>query len=88
MEGILEQSINLNTSIVCWLYENVFTECETGKIGPKCEIVCPYPWYGKRCLSKCNCREDHCNPADGCIGIHVHMYIINLSKEFLCIHHL
>lgn len=45
--------------------KHAFTECEVGKIGPHCEIACPYPWYGKKCLSKCNCSGDHCDPADG-----------------------
>lgn len=49
--------------------EYFFPECDAGTIGPHCEIVCPYPWYGKQCLSKCNCSKDHCDPADGCIGI-------------------
>lgn len=68
--------------------KHAFTECEVGKIGPHCEIACPYPWYGKKCLSKCNCSEDHCDPADGCIGIHVHMYITDFNEEFLNIQHL
>lgn len=51
--------------------KHAFTECEAGTIGSQCEIVCPYPWYGKQCLSTCNCSEDQCNPAEGCIGIHV-----------------
>lgn len=41
--------------------------CEAGQIGAQCEIVCPYPWYGKQCLSKCQCSEDRCDPAEGCI---------------------
>lgn len=49
--------------------KRTFVECDTGTIGPHCEIVCPYPWYGKQCLSKCNCSKDHCDTADGCIGI-------------------
>nr|XP_019919328.2 uncharacterized protein LOC105319439 isoform X2 [Crassostrea gigas] len=48
--------------------ENRCTQCEAGTIGPRCEIVCPYPWYGKQCLSKCNCSKDHCDTANGCIG--------------------
>ncbi|XP_011415281.3 uncharacterized protein [Magallana gigas] len=47
--------------------ENKCKQCDAGTIGPHCEIVCPYPWYGKQCLSKCNCSKDHCDPADGCI---------------------
>lgn len=53
----------------------LYSECEAGTIGAHCEIVCPYPWYGKQCLSKCRCGEDRCDPAKGCIGIFL-LYII------------
>ncbi|XP_052708151.1 uncharacterized protein LOC128183243 [Crassostrea angulata] len=29
-------------------------------------MSCPYPQYGHNCSSKCSCRDDHCDPADGC----------------------
>lgn len=45
-----------------------YSECETGKIGPHCEIECPYPYYGKRCLSKCYCSKHQCDVAYGCTG--------------------
>lgn len=48
--------------------ESKCKRCAAGKIGSRCEIVCPYPWYGKQCLSKCHCSEDQCDPADGCIA--------------------
>lgn len=44
------------------------TKCDVGTFGPKCEHVCPYPHYGKLCLSECNCSKDHCNPVNGCYG--------------------
>lgn len=55
-------------------------ECEAGKIGPQCEIVCPYPWYGKQCLSKCLCSENHCDPVDGCIGLGIILRSSNYSS--------
>lgn len=58
--------------------KRTFVECDAGKIGSHCEIVCPYPFYGKQCLSKCNCSKDHCDTANGCIGIHV-FYIRSFS---------
>lgn len=45
------------------------TECDAGRIGPHCDKVCQYPGFGIRCLSKCNCSLDQCDPADGCLGI-------------------
>lgn len=66
--------------------KHAFTECEAGQIGPRCEIVCPYPMYGKQCLSKCNCSKDHCDPADGCIGIHAHMYFKDFDNELILKH--
>lgn len=56
-------------------------ECDVGKIGPQCEIVCLYPWYGKQCLSKCQCSGNHCNPVGGCIGLG----IILRSSNYSCI---
>nr|XP_019919330.2 N-acetylglucosamine-1-phosphodiester alpha-N-acetylglucosaminidase-like [Crassostrea gigas] len=46
--------------------ENRCKKCDAGKFGAYCEHECPYPWYGKQCLSKCNCSDDRCDPADGC----------------------
>lgn len=42
------------------------TKCDAGTFGPKCEHLCPYPYYGKLCLSECNCSRDHCNHVNGC----------------------
>lgn len=67
---ILIVLLALFVSILKQVYKNDFLpECYAGTIGPQCEIVCPYPWYGKQCLSKCLCSEEHCDPAAGCIGI-------------------
>lgn len=45
------------------------TESDAGRIGPRCDKVCPYLWFGKRCLSNCYCSKVQCEPADGCLGI-------------------
>lgn len=36
-----------------------------------CEYVCPYPMYGKNCISECHCSEDNCSPAYGCLSIFI-----------------
>nr|XP_034331320.1 uncharacterized protein LOC105341173 isoform X2 [Crassostrea gigas] len=41
-------------------------KCDAGKFGPRCEKVCPYPYYGNICVFKCDCNENLCNPSDGC----------------------
>lgn len=41
-------------------------QCNYGKYGPRCEKVCPFPWYGRLCVSKCNCTQDYCDPVYGC----------------------
>lgn len=55
------------------------TKCDAGTFGPKCEHICPYPHYGKLCLSECYCSKDHCNPINGCHGT-----IFSLRKYFFC----
>lgn len=50
---------------------NAFPECDAGRMGPHCEMVCPYPWHGIQCMFKCSCSKDHCDPSDGCIGIFI-----------------
>lgn len=43
-----------------------YLECDAGTFGPRCEKVCPYPYYGSLCILKCDCNEDLCNPSNGC----------------------
>lgn len=39
----------------------IYTECKDGKIGRRCEIDCPFPWYGRQCLTRCNCIQYYCD---------------------------
>lgn len=55
-----------------------YKECKDGKIVPKCEIVCPYPWYARLCLSRCNCTQDHCDSAYGCFGKYISSRVVCL----------
>lgn len=55
------------------------TESDAGRIGPRCDKVCPYLWFGKRCLSNCYCSKVQCEPADGCLGI----LILDISSFFI-----
>ncbi|XP_048772364.2 uncharacterized protein LOC125678168 isoform X4 [Ostrea edulis] len=59
-----------STSLVCCadyhLKDGACVDCPVGYFGPDCRHTCGYPWYGRRCLSKCDCPKDWCNPASGC----------------------
>lgn len=65
---ILSITFSKDDILTCLLYikKNYSEECEIGRIGWYCEIICPYPNYGKECRLKCNCKRDHCDPTDGC----------------------
>lgn len=51
-----------------WYLFCTYLECDAGKFGPRCEKVCPYPFYGNLCMLRCDCKEDLCNPSEGCSG--------------------
>ncbi|XP_056013975.1 multiple epidermal growth factor-like domains protein 10 isoform X1 [Ostrea edulis] len=42
------------------------TECKIGYFGPFCERKCPYPSYGLRCQSICQCTQERCSFENGC----------------------
>lgn len=69
---------------VNWYLFCAYLECDAGKFGPRCEKVCPYPYYGNLCLFKCDCNENLCNPSDGCSGKWINKYYIAdfLLKRF------
>lgn len=53
-----------------------YTECNYGKYGPGCEKVCPFPWYSRLCVSKCNCTQDYCDPVYGCFGKRISVFVL------------
>lgn len=53
-----------------------YTECKDGKIGRRCEIDCPFPWYGRQCLSRCNCIQYYCDSTYGCIGKYISYRVV------------
>lgn len=61
-----------------------YLECDAGKFGPRCEKVCPYPYYGNLCVLKCDCNENLCNTSNGCSGKRINKYYIAdfLLKRF------
>nr|XP_034338684.1 scavenger receptor class F member 1-like [Crassostrea gigas] len=42
------------------------TECPAGTFGLNCSAECPENYYGRFCKKECFCRQQYCNPADGC----------------------
>ena len=45
-----------------------FLECTVGSWGDNCSNVCPYPFFGDRCGSKCECNETMCHERKGCLN--------------------
>lgn len=40
--------------------------CIQGHHGRNCEEKCPFPFYGSKCLSKCDCSDKDCHNVHGC----------------------
>lgn len=41
--------------------------CDKGYAGQDCDIKCPYPVYGYKCQSVCDCNSTYCDHVNGCI---------------------
>ena len=41
--------------------------CKTGQHGLNCQHKCTYPYYGKRCIYKCDCPNQYCHYERGCL---------------------
>lgn len=46
-----------------------YLACEDGFFGNNCAFKCPYPTFGKDCLSLCLCKFQNCDHANGCIQL-------------------
>lgn len=42
-------------------------ECSKGYIGVNCEKPCPFPHFGNFCQNTCECTQDQCDVAEGCV---------------------
>ncbi|XP_062582383.1 uncharacterized protein LOC134244121 isoform X2 [Saccostrea cucullata] len=43
-------------------------DCSPGRWGLNCINACRAPYYGMHCMSMCNCSENECDPALGCLA--------------------
>lgn len=48
------------------LFRTLFSACHSGYLGENCEIECPFPYYGRKCIKKCNCDIEDCHHVNGC----------------------
>ncbi|XP_062577980.1 uncharacterized protein LOC134239868 [Saccostrea cucullata] len=46
---------------------NACTECPVGSFGLNCRQRCPPRYYGRLCLSVCECPDSVCNNVTGCV---------------------
>lgn len=44
----------------------LFSACLSGYLGENCKIECPSPYYGWKCMNKCNCDNQECHHVNGC----------------------
>lgn len=50
-----------------YLVRLLFLACLKGYFGENCEIECPFPYYGWKCLQECNnCDIEDCHHENGC----------------------
>lgn len=40
--------------------------CLKGYFGANCEIECPFPYHGLKCVQECNCDIEDCHHENGC----------------------
>ncbi|XP_052681416.1 multiple epidermal growth factor-like domains protein 10 [Crassostrea angulata] len=40
--------------------------CLSGYLSTNCEIQCPFPYFGRNCINKCNCGIEDCHHVNGC----------------------
>ncbi|XP_078341180.1 uncharacterized protein LOC111101475 isoform X2 [Crassostrea virginica] len=55
--------LDINSSV----FSRKYLHCKTGQHGLNCQHKCTYPYYGKRCIYKCNCPNQYCHYERGCL---------------------
>ncbi|XP_078341194.1 uncharacterized protein LOC144627612 [Crassostrea virginica] len=53
--------------IKCSVFSRNYFPCQNGYQGSHCQNKCTYPYYGERCIYKCNCPNQYCHYEKGCL---------------------
>lgn len=61
-----------------------FEACLNGFYGPNCMFICPYPYFGRRCLEgPCQCSKENCDAKTGCRSSKKYLLILTVIFFYL-----
>lgn len=56
-------------------------ECDLGFYGNHCKKPCVYPFYGAKCVLRCNCSEEECHFIHGCRDPHIEGILLEIMLD-------